>query len=302
MEAFAAPQLALVLRGVKWSLGIQARASRLPITVDVLRLLVSSLPQTCESRFECLLFQAMFCTAFFGFFRIGEITSASEEPVTLGDVRMEGDQLVLRLCCSKTDPYHRGCDVVIGSSGTSLCAVSAVQKYLAYRGKKLGTPQATAPLFAGPSGEPVSWEQLAKVLKASVKAAGIADAEQYSGHSFRIGAATTAGQQGVPGVVNSGGWALEQRLFQSLCADCPGATATAGPPNVSVTLVYCACSFMRFSCCGTDAALPVRLKQHTCRHAIVTVFCFVFAYLLASNYAHSPDTMTCHVNSPDGLH
>ena len=76
LDGFESPQLALLLRGIKRSLGSQARPSRLPITLGILQSLVSALPQVCDTRFDCLLFQAMFCVAFFGFFRIGEITAS----------------------------------------------------------------------------------------------------------------------------------------------------------------------------------------------------------------------------------
>ena len=45
--------------------------SRLPITHDLLGQIISTLPTICYTAYETALFKAVFCMAFFGFFRLG---------------------------------------------------------------------------------------------------------------------------------------------------------------------------------------------------------------------------------------
>ena len=46
--------------------------------------------------------------------------------------------LKLRLKASKTDPFRKGIDVVVGRTNNKLCPVAAVLAYLAVRGNGLG--------------------------------------------------------------------------------------------------------------------------------------------------------------------
>lgn len=51
--------------------------TRLPITISLLNaiiIIITKLPAVCANTYECQLFTASYCLAFFGFFRIGEIT------------------------------------------------------------------------------------------------------------------------------------------------------------------------------------------------------------------------------------
>ena len=63
-----------------------------------------------------IMFWCAFTLAFFGFFRVSELTSApnTSPPPQIGDISLRVDGLVLRLRSSKADPFHHGCDVVVG--------------------------------------------------------------------------------------------------------------------------------------------------------------------------------------------
>ena len=74
--------------------------------------------------------------------------------------------------------------------GNVLCPVAAVLAYLAIR------PQAPGPLFVFKDGSYLTREHLMAHLCVGLCQAGL-EADRYSGHSFRIGAATTAAQAGV---------------------------------------------------------------------------------------------------------
>ena len=75
-------------------------------------------------------------------------------------------------------------------TGEEICPVTAMLTYFALCGFSHG------PLFMLRDGRPLLQPHFSKLLKAVVEAAGI-DSKRYSGHSFCIGAATTAAAKGI---------------------------------------------------------------------------------------------------------
>ena len=71
-----------------------------------------------------------------------------------------------------------------------ICPVSAMLAYLVVRGNQTG------PLFKLREGRPLTRQRFVMAVKDALDAAGV-EAGQYSGHSFRIGAATTAAARGL---------------------------------------------------------------------------------------------------------
>ena len=136
---------------------------------------------------------------FFGFFRAGEITvqlvSAYDPASNLswGDVAITGDQQVVRIFLrrSKTDQYGRGTEVFLGATGDDICPVEAVMAYVARRGSSPGA------FFRQEHGAPLTKAKFVDSIRRALTRAGI-NQGGYSGHSFRIGAATTAAQAGLP--------------------------------------------------------------------------------------------------------
>ena len=84
-----------------------------------------------------------------------------------------------------------------------MCPVTALLGYLAIRLKRSG------PLFIFHDGSTLSRERLVSSLRQVLSDVGTS-AAQYSGHSFRIGAATTAAELGVPDslIKKMGRWKL----------------------------------------------------------------------------------------------
>ena len=91
---------------------------------------------------------------------------------------------------SKTDQARQGCTVVVGSTGNKLCPVMAVLGFMAVANWRLG------PLFQHASGKPLTQAGFVVEVKAALKWEGM-QSEGFSGHCFRIGAATTAVEVGV---------------------------------------------------------------------------------------------------------
>ena len=78
-------------------------------------------------------------------------------------------------------------NLYLGRIGNTLCPVAAVLGYLAI------CPSTPGPLFHFQGGTPLSRTHLVTHVWDALSCAGI-DASQFSGHSFRIGAASTAAQ------------------------------------------------------------------------------------------------------------
>ena len=95
----------------------------------------------------------------------------------------------VRLKQSKTDPFRHGVDVYLRRTDADLCPVAALLAYMAVR------PHLTGPLFIFKDGSFLTRDRLVAAVREALQEAGI-DSAQYTGHSFRIGAATTAAQAG----------------------------------------------------------------------------------------------------------
>lgn len=173
--------------------------SRMPITPSILRK-IKSVWISKESTFNDLMLWAASVTTFFTFCRSGEMTVArqnSYDPNThlsYDDIAVDDGQfpkvISLLLKCSKTDQERRGTRVIMGRTGDDLCPVSALLNYLQARGSNPG------PLFHWQDGTPLCKSKFVENVRAALSKAGL-PASEYAGHSFRIGAATTAATAGV---------------------------------------------------------------------------------------------------------
>lgn len=197
------PLLDYTLRGIKLRQSKGKETSdkkRLPITPDILHKLRKSWEQKCHHP-DYIMLWAAYCTCFFGFLRSGEITVPSLKEydpkghLSAGDVSLDSlsDLSIVRVFikASKTDPFRRGVCVYLGKTRNELCPVAAVSAYLAVRGRSSG------PFFRFASGTPLSRELLVKHIRAALQPYYGIEVNKYSGHSFRIGAATAASAAGL---------------------------------------------------------------------------------------------------------
>ena len=129
--------------------------------------------------------------------RSGESSTTEFDPqasLTPADVSVDSHQdptvLCVRLKQSKTDPFRAGVSIYMGRTNQQLCPVAAVLSYLAIRAATPG------PLFVFKNGSFLTRDRLVSRLRNSLQEAGI-KAANFSGHSFRIGAATTAARVGI---------------------------------------------------------------------------------------------------------
>ena len=194
-------------RQARLDLALKGLRRRRPRTADA-RLLITPLILTAIGHslknngdaYEQLLVWAACCLGFFAFLRSGEFTvpagSNFDRTIHLTprdfavDSLQSPSMLKVRLKASKTDPTRRGVDLFIGRTWNSLCPVVAMLRYLAVRGVDDG------PLFREQNGAPLSRQRLVIKVRRALQRAGI-DPSLYAGHSFRIGATTTAASRGI---------------------------------------------------------------------------------------------------------
>ena len=193
------PRLEYVIKGLKRRTGSASSRTRLPITPLILRRL-KRVWLALPDRHDASMLWAASCMCFFGFLRAGEVVSpgdSSYDPtvhLSHGDVKVNDRDspqfLSIHIKASKTDPFRRGVTVYIGRATEELCPVAAILNYMVRRGSSSGL------FFKFSDGRLLSRERFVKAVRSALDRANINSA-QYAGHSFRIGAATTAAQRGM---------------------------------------------------------------------------------------------------------
>ena len=195
-------RLEYVLKGIKRSQAICTPASqreRLPITPSILRRIRDHWNSQAISP-DIQMLWAAFLLGFFGFLHAGEFTIPGDsafdpqchlmpQDVTV-DCREHPTMMRVVLKQSKTDPFRLGVPIFLGRSQGGICPVAAMLTYLAVRGMDEG------PLFRFADGRPLTRRRLVCHLRDSLRDVGVS-CDKFSGHSFRIGAATTAAACGV---------------------------------------------------------------------------------------------------------
>ena len=78
----------------------------------------------------------------------------------------------------------------VGRTGTDICPVVAILNYLVIKGRAIGL------LFISTDGAFLTQQVFVTAVRKVLESAGV-DQSKYCGHSFCIGAATTAAAQGV---------------------------------------------------------------------------------------------------------
>ena len=169
--------------------------TRAPITMDMLKEICKLLPTICHDAYEYQLFKAMFCLAYFGLFRVGELVSTKGQVNMLQsrDVTLDIPNKHVLISMSRFKTNQRGNPVILKlpcERDGSICPVHSLQKYLFYKSSQTG------PLFIHSNGAVATRYQFAAVLKKCI------DRSQYNHsnvktHSFRIGRATQLALMGL---------------------------------------------------------------------------------------------------------
>ena len=171
---------------------------RAPLTLNVLVDVLNTLHKVCSSTYETLLFRSAFSLTFFGFLRVGELTTwnradTSGRAIAISDIALAGageGASHVRIRFSKTDQRGRSTTITINRGASSqLCPINALEKFLDVR------PVSSGLLFIHMDKSPLTRFQFQSVLSSTLAQAGY-PAERFKTHSFRIGAATTVAMCG----------------------------------------------------------------------------------------------------------
>lgn len=186
-------RLHMVLQGVKKQ-GKTTTRRRLPVTIDVLHNVCTRLQQGLRSPFLDAMLRTACITAFFAFLRCGEFTckTAFDPSVNLccQDISILPDHVVLHLKQSKSDPFRQGVDIKLYCLSSPLCPKCQITRYMRIR-QQVFPSDGSDSCFVNAVGQPLTRVEFIALFRHALVAAGY-DAALYSGHSFRIGAATTA--------------------------------------------------------------------------------------------------------------
>ena len=191
----------ILLRGIARIGALRSRPLvRLPITASLMIKIKASLAALPET-YDCTMLWAACCTGFFGFLRCAEFLLPDEGPfdpslhLSLADIHLviSSSQWRFEICIkgSKTDQLRLGATVSLGATGAALCPVAALLDYLNARGSAPG------PLFIRQDTSPLRRKWFVARVQQALAAAGV-PGSLFNGHSFRIGAATTASAADIP--------------------------------------------------------------------------------------------------------
>ena len=197
-HANSSVRITTLLNAVKRIQG-QVKRPKHPIDSTILTKMCEILQTGYLSPYMDCLLHAACVTAFFGFLRCGELTINHHEfdPTThlcLGDLTFMDNHVQLHLKASKTDPFRHGINIPLFklNNSSKLCPFTSLQKYVTKRCKLFTLKNApTDPLFLDESGNALSRATFLFHVKQVLQRLGL-DSTRFQGHSFRIGASSSA--------------------------------------------------------------------------------------------------------------
>lgn len=160
---------------------------RIPITRAILHKLLDSLQHTISNLYEKILFRAMFSLAFYGFLRIGEITSSLTVPnknlLHFNQISIVNDTILIKFVSYKHSLGKPFFLTIHGAKDSDFCPVQCLKNYINQRGVQEG------PLFCYVLCTPVTRIKFSVILKNCLSFANI-QMGKITSHSFRIGMAS----------------------------------------------------------------------------------------------------------------
>ena len=171
---------------------------RLPITLPILERVMEAGDIIGISNYQSIMFKSMCSLAFFAFLSIGEITISHENHNNVlhmnqvfkqCDVNGNTQSLRIEFWNFKHNYNNHPFSIVLKRQKKA-CPVQSLLDYIALRGIHDG------PLFINERGNVIHRVQFSEMLMSALKFCKL-DPNRYKGHSFRIGAATFAAEQGL---------------------------------------------------------------------------------------------------------
>lgn len=193
-------QLTLILKGFRRRAPPVIRR-RLPLTSDLLHRCIATLRSSHLSWHVSRTLESMFLLAFFGFLRCSEFAppTATHNPSChpcIGDIQAVSDScLAFHLKCSKTNHSGVSVPIFLFKLQSFLSPYEPLANYIQYR-VSCGA-SSSDPLFITESRRTATRSWFIPLFKFILERSNICP-DFFSGHSFRIGAATSAASRGIP--------------------------------------------------------------------------------------------------------
>lgn len=182
----------LVLKTMKgYSKVVKTVDKRQPISPQLLSAMCNRLPDICATRYEAIMWNAIFQVAYCFLLRVSEYT-LKNDPTTDHCIRRDHisvskNGLSIWIKTSKADQDGQGVNLFMAFNRGPICPASAMRKYLEIR------PDVPGPLFihGGVFGDlvPVTPYQVNALITKTVKNL-VPEGLKYTSHSFRIGSAS----------------------------------------------------------------------------------------------------------------
>ncbi len=171
---------------------------RLPITIEILSVMNSTLFHSSYSKFDRAMLWSAFTLAFFGFLRSDEFllqkpSTIQSDSLLDTDVSCSKTTIILRIRRSKTDGSGRTHVLEIQATNHSVCPVRALRRFLSARLRVISRSSGSQ-LFIHADLTGLTRAQFTRALRTCLSS--LPNSELYSPHSFRIGAASAAALQG----------------------------------------------------------------------------------------------------------
>lgn len=195
LEVFHHPMLERIIAGIKRLIGEKDKRERKPITREILIKLLEGLD---TKTLDGATLHAAYSMAFAAFLRCGEFTYTMQEAASPGfdgwhltrkSIEIQADKMFISLPASKTDPFRQGVMLIVAATGDRACAIASMKNLF-----RRFPSAPDAPLFHQ-SGGAFTRDFVTFNLRASMRRLGFEG--NYSGHSFRRGAATSAKESGL---------------------------------------------------------------------------------------------------------
>ena len=219
-SAFSCERLAYALRSVKRRRGGSRRKKRVPITIQLLLVFFTFLDPIFVTHHAL---RAILAVGVYGLFRSGELVPKSrgadeENLLRRCNILWVSDcKVTIHLDQSKTDPFREGADINLFRNDASSCPYTALR----YHWENAPDKSPTAPAFQNEDGSAVTYSQLSKAIKNLAMASGL-DPSSISGHSMRVGGATSLALLGFPAhiIKEFGRWrSLSYQIYTRMSAE-----------------------------------------------------------------------------------
>ena len=114
--------------------------ARLPITQFLLSRLILATDNIITSSYQATLFKAMLSVAFYGLFRIGEITVQKSGDISLlfENIKIHQDRIVIKITTFKNNKSSQPFEIVLHNQSNVTCPYSLLIQYLELRGSHPG--------------------------------------------------------------------------------------------------------------------------------------------------------------------